>query len=142
MSRPPTRCSCRHAQGKIAVDEARKLKIPVIASSDTTAIPMKWFSSSRATTTALRAIRLFASKIGDAVIAGRGMARSRMAETTRYARRRPPMRCGREAADRGAPQRRETPTPTPTTRSAGRQQFRPARRAGRRFLCTQATKTS
>jgi small subunit ribosomal protein S2 len=65
---------------------------------------------------ALRAIRLFASKIGDAVTAGRGMRESRMAEedATR----------AQEAAEADAaarlrtavrPQRRETPTPTPTT---------------------------
>jgi small subunit ribosomal protein S2 len=58
---------------KIAVDEARKLKIPVIGVVDTNCDPDEVDYVVPGNDDALRAIRLFASKIADAVIAGRGI---------------------------------------------------------------------
>src|SRR5678815_1605039 len=65
---------------KIAVDEARKLKIPVIGVVDTNCDPDEVDFVIPGNDDALRAIRLFASKIAEAVIAGRGMRESRIAE--------------------------------------------------------------
>jgi small subunit ribosomal protein S2 len=65
---------------KIAVDEARKLKIPVIGIVDTNCDPDEVDYVVPGNDDALRAIRLFASKIADAVAAGRGMRESRIAE--------------------------------------------------------------
>src|ERR687892_602219 len=56
---------------KIAVDEARKLKIPVIGIVDTNCDPDEVDFVIPGNDDALRAIRLFASRIADAVIAGR-----------------------------------------------------------------------
>ncbi len=58
---------------KIAVDEARKLKIPVIGVVDTNCDPDEVDFVIPGNDDALRAIRLFASKIAEAVIAGRGL---------------------------------------------------------------------
>ncbi len=55
---------------KIAVDEARKLKIPVIGVVDTNCDPDEVDFVIPGNDDALRAIRLFASKIADAVIVG------------------------------------------------------------------------
>src|ERR1700752_1851797 len=65
---------------KIAVDEARKLKIPVIGVVDTNCDPDEVDYVIPGNDDALRAIRLFASKIAEAVLAGRGMRESRIAE--------------------------------------------------------------
>ena len=65
---------------KIAVDEARKLKIPVIGIVDTNCDPDEVDFVIPGNDDALRAIRLFASKIADAVTGGRGMRESRIAE--------------------------------------------------------------
>ena len=65
---------------KIAVDEARKLKIPVIGIVDTNCDPDEVDFVIPGNDDALRSIRLFASRIADAVVAGRGMRESRMAE--------------------------------------------------------------
>jgi len=98
---------------KIAVDEARKLKIPVIGVVDTNCDPDEVDFVIPGNDDALRAIRLFASKIGDAVIAGRGMRESRMAEDD-AARAQEAAEADAAARLRTAvrPQRRETPTPT------------------------------
>jgi small subunit ribosomal protein S2 len=56
---------------KIAVDEARKLKIPVIGVVDTNCDPDEVNFVIPGNDDALRAIRLFASRIAEAVIAGR-----------------------------------------------------------------------
>ena len=61
---------------KIAVDEARKLKIPVIGVVDTNCDPDEVDYVIPGNDDALRAIRLFASRIADAVLAGRGMRES------------------------------------------------------------------
>jgi small subunit ribosomal protein S2 len=67
---------------KIAVDEARKLKIPVIGIVDTNCDPDEVDFVIPGNDDALRAIRLFASKIADAVLAGRGIRESAHAEET------------------------------------------------------------
>ena len=65
---------------KIAVDEARKLKIPVIGIVDTNCDPDEVDYVIPGNDDALRSIRLFASKIADAIIGGRQMRESRIAE--------------------------------------------------------------
>jgi small subunit ribosomal protein S2 len=65
---------------KIAVDEARKLKIPVIGVVDTNCDPDEVDYVIPGNDDALRAIRLFASRIADAVMTGRGMRESAQAE--------------------------------------------------------------
>jgi small subunit ribosomal protein S2 len=67
---------------KIAVDEARKLKIPVIGVVDTNCDPDEVDFRIPGNDDALRAIRLFASRIADAVNAGRGMRESSQAEAS------------------------------------------------------------
>src|SRR4026209_2210803 len=67
---------------KIAVDEARKLKIPVIGIVDTNCDPDEVDYVIPGNDDALRAIRLFASKIADAVSSGRGMRESAHADDT------------------------------------------------------------
>jgi small subunit ribosomal protein S2 len=64
----------------IAVAEARKLKIPVIGVVDTNCDPdeVDWIIPGN--DDALRAIRLFAARIADAILAGRGLRESRVAE--------------------------------------------------------------
>jgi small subunit ribosomal protein S2 len=62
----------RHEQ--IAVDEARKLKIPVIGVVDTNCDPDQVEYVIPGNDDALRSIRLFAAGIADAIISGRGMA--------------------------------------------------------------------
>src|SRR5207244_4628593 len=70
---------------KIAVDEARKLKIPVIGIVDTNCDPDEVDFLIPGNDDALRAIRLFASRIADAVMSGRGMKESVEAEAAREA---------------------------------------------------------
>jgi small subunit ribosomal protein S2 len=65
---------------KIAVDEARKLKIPVIGVVDTNSDPTEVDYVIPGNDDALRAIRLFASRVADAVAAGRGMRESAQVE--------------------------------------------------------------
>ena len=65
---------------KIAVDEARKLKIPVIGVVDTNCDPDEVDYVIPGNDDALRAIRLFASKIADAVAGGRGLRESAQAD--------------------------------------------------------------
>ena len=74
---------------KIAVDEARKLKIPVIGVVDTNCDPDEVDFVIPGNDDALRAIRLFASKIADAVIAGRGLGEASRGDEARRRRRRP-----------------------------------------------------
>jgi small subunit ribosomal protein S2 len=70
---------------KIAVDEARKLKIPVLGIVDTNCDPDEVDYVIPGNDDALRSIRLFASKIADAVIAGRDMKQSAEADSGRDA---------------------------------------------------------
>ncbi|HEY2149549.1 MAG TPA: 30S ribosomal protein S2 [Vicinamibacterales bacterium] len=61
---------------KIAVDEARKLKIPVIGIVDTNCDPDEVDYVIPGNDDALRSIRLFASRIADAVVSGRDVKQS------------------------------------------------------------------
>jgi small subunit ribosomal protein S2 len=98
---------------KIAVDEARKLKIPVIGVVDTNCDPDEVDFVIPGNDDALRAIRLFAAKIADAVLAGRGIRESSQADDGD----------GGEGGDRGrrskpsgpAPTRREQQATTPAS---------------------------
>jgi small subunit ribosomal protein S2 len=96
---------------QIAVDEARKLKIPVIGVVDTNCDPDEVDYVLPGNDDALRSIRLFASRIADAVISGRGMKESVEADSARDGdegaaddgRRQPrPARRTREAAPASA----------------------------------------
>jgi small subunit ribosomal protein S2 len=64
----------------IAVAEARKLKVPVIGILDTNSDPDEVDVPIPGNDDALRAIRLFASKVADAVLAGRGLREASLAE--------------------------------------------------------------
>ncbi|MEO5820305.1 MAG: 30S ribosomal protein S2, partial [Vicinamibacteraceae bacterium] len=68
----------KHEQ--IAVDEARKLKIPIIGVVDTNCDPDQIDYVIPGNDDALRAIRLFTSRIADAVSEGRGMRESAAAD--------------------------------------------------------------
>jgi len=68
---------------KIAVDEARKLKIPVIGIVDTNCNPDEVDFVIPGNDDALRSIRLFVARIADAVIDGRTERESAMAEQER-----------------------------------------------------------
>ena len=68
----------KHEQ--IAVDEARKLKIPIIGVVDTNCDPDQVDFVIPGNDDALRAIRLFTSRIADAVSEGRGVRESATAE--------------------------------------------------------------
>ena len=67
----------------IAVGEARKLGIPVVSILDTNCDPDEVDFVIPGNDDALRAIRLFASRIADAVMEGRGMKESAEVEATR-----------------------------------------------------------
>ena len=64
----------------IAVAEARKLKIPVIGVLDTNSDPDEVDVPIPGNDDALRAIRLFAGRVADAVLAGRGLREAHLAE--------------------------------------------------------------
>jgi small subunit ribosomal protein S2 len=68
---------------QIAVDEARKLKIPIIGIVDTNADPDQVDFVIPGNDDALRSIRLFAGRIADAVISGRDMKQSVEADVAR-----------------------------------------------------------
>jgi small subunit ribosomal protein S2 len=95
---------------QIAVDEARKLKIPVIGVVDTNCDPDEVDYVLPGNDDALRSIRLFASRIADAVISGRGLKESVEADSARDAddgaddgrRQQRPARRAREAAPASA----------------------------------------
>ena len=74
----------RHEQ--IAVDEARKLKIPVVGVVDTNCDPDQVEYVIPGNDDALRSIRLFAAGISSAILAGRGLAESSAAEAHDAAR--------------------------------------------------------
>jgi small subunit ribosomal protein S2 len=77
----------RHEQ--IAVDEARKLKIPVIGVVDTNCDPDQVDYVIPGNDDALRSIRLFAAGMADAILAGRGLAESAAASEPADTRTRP-----------------------------------------------------
>src|ERR1700682_3131235 len=95
---------------QIAVDEARKLKIPVIGIVDTNCDPDEVDFVIPGNEDALRAIRLFASRMADAVMSGRGLRES--ADAEREAARSED-EAKRETDPRRAarPQRRREPAP-------------------------------
>ena len=68
---------------QIAVDEARKLKIPIIGVVDTNCDPDQVDFVIPGNDDALRSIRLFASRMADAVLNGRGLKESVDAEAGR-----------------------------------------------------------
>ena len=72
----------------IAVAESRKLRIPVVGIVDTNCNPDFVDYVIPGNDDALRSIRLFASKMADAVIAGRGLRDAKSAELTSAARAR------------------------------------------------------
>jgi small subunit ribosomal protein S2 len=75
---------------QIAVDEARKLKIPVIGVVDSNCDPEQVDYVIPGNDDALRSIRLFTSRIADAIVAGRSMRESARAEAAdEQATRRP-----------------------------------------------------
>src|SRR5712692_2753314 len=92
---------------QIAVDEARKLKIPVIGVVDTNCDPDQVDFVIPGNDDALRAIRLFSSRIAVAVMAGRGMKDSAEAEHAREADDNGPQDTDPRRAAR--PQRRREP---------------------------------
>ncbi len=65
----------------IAVAEARKLRIPVIGVVDTNVDPDEVDVPIPGNDDALRAIRLFSSRMADAILAGRGLREAQLAET-------------------------------------------------------------
>jgi small subunit ribosomal protein S2 len=94
---------------QIAVDEARKLKIPVIGIVDTNCDPDEVDFVIPGNDDALRAIRLFASRIADAVISGRDMKQSVDADHSRESDDNGPQDTDPRRAAR--PQRRREPAP-------------------------------
>ena len=90
---------------KIAVDEARKLKIPVIGLVDTNCDPDDVDYIIPGNDDALRSIRLFLSKIADAAIAGRGLRDAGQSAPT-------------DEVPVAAPQAPEAPEPTPSPATA------------------------
>jgi small subunit ribosomal protein S2 len=72
----------------IAVTEANKLGIPVVAVVDTNVDPDVIQYPIPGNDDALRSIRLFASKMADAVIAGRSLREAKSAEMAATARAR------------------------------------------------------
>ena len=99
---------------KIAVDEARKLKIPVIGIVDTNCDPDEVDFVIPGNDDALRSIKLFAARVADVVLDGQAERESRRAEHAAT-------QAEQQAADEAArvvrpaairrPQRAETPTP-------------------------------
>jgi small subunit ribosomal protein S2 len=65
---------------QIAVDEARKLRIPVVGVVDTNCDPDQVSFVIPGNDDALRAIRLFTSRVADAVLEGRGVRESAVVE--------------------------------------------------------------
>ena len=101
---------------QIAVDEARKLKIPVIGIVDTNCDPDQVDYIIPGNDDALRSVKLFVSRIADAVISGRGQRESAMADQATEAAEAAAADEARRTvrpADIRKPQRpAETPTPT------------------------------
>ena len=94
---------------KIAVDEARKLKIPIIGIVDTNADPDEVDFVIPGNDDALRSIRLFAGRIADAVIAGRDMKQSVEADASRDAAEDAGANAGDEPRRAARPVRRREP---------------------------------
>ncbi len=93
---------------KIAVDEARKLKIPVIGIVDTNCNPDDVDYVIPGNDDALRSIRLFLTRIADAAIAGRNQR-----DSSQGAAAGPPA-----SADAAPPPKADTPAPAASPASA------------------------
>jgi small subunit ribosomal protein S2 len=105
---------------QIAVDEARKLKIPIVGVVDTNCDPDQVDYAIPGNDDALRAIRLFASRIADAVNEGRGVRESVNADAgdgqdegqdERGGRRSAPVARQRQQARTETPQAQPATTP-------------------------------
>jgi len=94
----------------IAVQEARKLKIPVIGIVDTNCDPDEVDHVIPGNDDALRAIKLFAGRVADAVLAGRGIRESRAADAAAADKGAP---AGEDEAARRRPKTRPMTTPVP-----------------------------
>ncbi len=93
----------------IAVAEARKLRIPVVGVVDTNCDPDEVDYVIPGNDDALRAIRLFAGRVADAVLAGRALRESRVADVTA-----PAAVAGSEEGEaRRRPRSRPLAAPTP-----------------------------
>ena len=121
---------------RIAVTEARKLEIPVIGTGDTNVDPTSSTTSSRPTTTPIRAIRLLCRLVADAAIEGVGQRAVRAAAEPPLRRRGQRGRGGqRRDHGRASPRAARTasrPSPTRTRRRSCRAPRRRRRRGGRR----------
>jgi len=84
MARLPDAVFIDTKKEQIAVDEARKLKIPVIGVVDTNCDPDEVDYVIPGNDDALRSIRLFAARMADAVLNGRGIKESADAESSRH----------------------------------------------------------
>jgi len=87
----------------IAVAEARKLKIPVIGVLDTNSDPDEVDVPIPGNDDALRAIRLFAGRVADAVLAGRGVREAHLAEQISGGAEAPARRSARPVSTPAAP---------------------------------------
>jgi small subunit ribosomal protein S2 len=96
---------------KIAVDEARKLKIPVLGIVDTNSDPDEVDFVIPGNDDALRSIRLFAGAIAGAVIAGRDMKQSVDAETARETAEEAAANAGEDPRKAARPIRRREAAP-------------------------------
>ena len=92
----------------IAVKEARKLKIPVVGVVDTNCDPDEVDYVIPANDDALRAIRLFAGRIADAVLAGHGIRDAKNVDAAAE------KGAGEEDGARRKPKSRPMPAPQPT----------------------------
>jgi small subunit ribosomal protein S2 len=97
---------------QIAVLEARKLKIPVIGIVDTNCDPDEVDYVIPGNDDALRAIKLFAGRMADAVLNGRGLREARNAEAAAAADK------GGSPSEGGEAPRRAKPRPSPAPPAA------------------------
>jgi small subunit ribosomal protein S2 len=112
----------KHEQ--IAVDEARKLRIPVVGVVDTNCDPDQVSFVIPGNDDALRAIRLFASRVADSIIEGRGVRESASVEAE-MADETPDDR-GRRQQQPVARQRRIDPPKVEAVKSDARTEAQPA----------------
>ena len=108
---PDAVCVVDTHKEKIAVDEARKLKIPVIGIVDTNSDPDEVDYVIPGNDDALRAIRLFASRLADAIVSGRGLRESARAEAAADAEASADAQRGARSTRRPRPEHPQGPTP-------------------------------
>jgi small subunit ribosomal protein S2 len=94
---------------KIAVDEARKLKIPVIGVVDTNSDPDEVDYVIPGNDDALRAIRLFSSRLADAIVTGRGLRQATQDEAAADADEAADAQRGARATRRPRPEHAPSP---------------------------------